>query len=85
MDTGYVKIVIEEGNAPYVEAQLVNGNIWISKWTMCQLFNCYYQKIDKNIAVFSNNVFCTRKMFHTHIVTQTKALKNKPNILILRF
>jgi hypothetical protein len=58
MDTGYVKIIFEEGNAPYVEAQLVNGNIWISKWTMCQLFNCFYQKIDKNISSIFKQGLC---------------------------
>jgi len=49
METGSIKIIIEEGKTPSVEAQLVDNNLWLSKWQMCQLFDCFNQKIEMNL------------------------------------
>jgi hypothetical protein len=44
METGSIKIIIEEGKMPSVEAQLVNNSLWISAWEIARLFNVFNQK-----------------------------------------
>jgi hypothetical protein len=67
MNTGYIRIIREEGKAPFVEAELVNGNIWMSKWTICQLFNCYFQKIEMNLrSIFKNHLLIEDKVSFTY-------------------
>jgi hypothetical protein len=34
---GYIKINIEEGKAPWVEAQLINNDLWLSKYEIAKL------------------------------------------------
>jgi len=70
METGYIKINIEEGKAPLVEARLVNNNLWLTKHQMARLFNCFYAKIDANLrSIFKQQLlferdcsFCNRYM-----------------------
>jgi len=45
METGYIKINVEEGKTPSVEAQLVNNDLWLTKNEMARLFNCFVAKI----------------------------------------
>jgi hypothetical protein len=54
METGYVKIIMEEGKTPSVEGELVNGNVWLSKWKIARLFNCFNQKIEMNLRSIFN-------------------------------
>jgi len=61
METGYIKINIEEGKAPSVEAQLVNNNLWLTKNEMARLFNCFVAKIDANL----------RSIFKQHLLWET--------------
>ena len=63
MNTGYIKIIIEEGKTPSVEAQLVDNNVWMSKYTMTQLFDCFYQKVDKNIR----SIFKSKLLFEDDV------------------
>jgi len=57
METGSLKIIIEEGKSPTVEAELADNNVWMSKWTMAQLFNCFNQKIEMNMrSVFKSRL-----------------------------
>lgn len=32
METGYIKIINEEGKAPSVEATLADNNLWLNKY-----------------------------------------------------
>ena len=71
METGYLKIIIEEGKAPSVEAELVYGNIWMSKWSMCQFFNCFYQKIEMNLrSIFKTGLLVENKVSRTYRYTE---------------
>jgi hypothetical protein len=66
METGYIKIINEEGKTPLVEAQLVGDTLWISAWQMGRLFNCFNQKIKANLRsifksklLYESDVSCT--------------------------
>ena len=57
MKTGFIKINIEEGKTPSVEATLVNNDLWISKYEMARLLNCFPQKIEANLrSIFKDNL-----------------------------
>ena len=70
METGYIKIIIEESKTPSVEAQLVNNNLWLTKNEMARLFNCFVAKIDANLrSIFKQHLlweadcsYCNRYM-----------------------
>ena len=44
MEHGHIKINIEEGKTPSVEVQLVNNNLWLTRYEMARLLNCFVQK-----------------------------------------
>jgi hypothetical protein len=58
METGYIKINIEEGKTPLVEAQLADdNNLWLSKWEIARLFGCFVQKVDANLrSIFKQHL-----------------------------
>ena len=56
-NNGYINIIIEKGKEPFVEAELVNGNVWMSKWAMDKLFNCFFQKVEMNLrSIFKSEL-----------------------------
>jgi len=61
METGYIKINIEEGKVPSVEAQLVNNNLWLTRYEMARLLNCFVAKIDANL----------RSIFKSHLLWES--------------
>ena len=67
METGSIKIIIEKGKTPSVEAQLVDNNLWLSKWQMCQLFDCFYQKIEMNLrSIFKSKLLWEDDVSYTY-------------------
>jgi hypothetical protein len=58
METGSIKIINEEDQTPSVEAELIDGNVWMSKWAIARLFKVFNQKIEMNLrSIFkSRNV-----------------------------
>jgi hypothetical protein len=57
MERGFIKINIEEGKTPSVEAHLINNNLWLTKNEMARLFNCYVAKIEANLrSIFKSNL-----------------------------
>jgi hypothetical protein len=70
MKTGYIKIVIEEGKEPTVEAQLVDNNVWMSKWDMLRLFECFGQKIEMNLrSIFKSRMLIEDEVSYTYRFT----------------
>ena len=70
MERGYIKILNEEGKVPSVEAQLVNGTIWLSKWEIARLFNCFNQKIEMNLRnLFKNQLLWEQDVCYTYRYT----------------
>ena len=57
MEAGYIKILNDEGKIPSVEIQLVNNNLWISKYNISRLFNVFNQKIEMNLrSIFKSQL-----------------------------
>jgi len=57
METGFIKIIVEDGKRPSVEAELVNNTLWVSKTDIYKIFNCFPQKVEGNIrSIFKNNL-----------------------------
>jgi hypothetical protein len=55
MEKGSIKIINEEGKTPSVEARLVNNTVWMGKYEIARLFNCFNQKIEANIKSIFNS------------------------------
>ncbi len=57
METGYIRIVQEEGREPSVEAELVAGNVWMCKYEIAKLFGCYTGRVEMNLrSIFKNRL-----------------------------
>jgi hypothetical protein len=70
METGSVKIVIEEGKTPSVEAQLVNNNLWLSAWEIARLFNVFSKKIEMNLrSIFKSHLLWEEDVSFTYRYT----------------
>jgi hypothetical protein len=68
MERGYIKINIEEGKMLSVEAQLVNNDLWLSKYEIARLLNCFPQKVEANLRsifkyrlLWESDVTCTHR------------------------
>ncbi|GHT21394.1 hypothetical protein FACS189430_01360 [Bacteroidia bacterium] len=73
METGYIKIINEEGKASSVEAQLINNTVWMAKWEIARLFNCFNQKIDANLrSIFKGCLLWEKDVTHTYRYTDNK-------------
>jgi hypothetical protein len=67
METGYIKIISEEGKAPSVEAQLANNTLWMDKYSIARMFNCYPQKVEANLrSIFKNKLLYESDVTYTH-------------------
>jgi len=70
METGYIKINIEEGKAHSIESQLVNNTLWMSKYEIAKLFNCFPQKIEANLrSIFKNYLLWENECIYNHRYT----------------
>jgi hypothetical protein len=67
METGRIKIIMEEGKMPSVEAQLVNNSLWISAWEIARLFNVFNQKIEMNLrSIFKSHLLWEEDVSYTY-------------------
>jgi hypothetical protein len=67
MKTGYIRIIREEGKAPSVEAQLANNTLWMDKYSIAKMFNCYPQKVEANLrSIFKNRLLYESDVTYTH-------------------
>ena len=70
METGNIKIILEEGKAPKIKVQLVNNNLWLTKNEIARFFGVFVQKIDAELRnIFKNKLlwekdcsYCNRYM-----------------------
>ena len=70
MERGYIKINIEEDKMPLVEVQLVNNDLWLSKYEIARLLNCFPQKIEANLlSIFKNNLLWKQDVSYTYRYT----------------
>ena len=70
MKTGSLKIIIEEGKTPTVEAELVNGNVWMSKYYIARLFQCFNQNVEMNLrSIFKSKLLRESEVLYTYRYT----------------
>jgi hypothetical protein len=70
MERGSIKIVIEEGKTPSIEAHLVNNNLWMPGYEIARLFNCFNQKIEMNLrSIFKSRLLWQEDVCHTYRYT----------------
>lgn len=78
MERGSIRFIYEDGKTPSIEATLVNGTIFLTKYEIAHLLNCFVQKIDTNIrSILKENCF-GKKIAATLTATRTRELRNKP-------
>ncbi|MDR2495509.1 MAG: hypothetical protein LBD21_00045 [Tannerellaceae bacterium] len=87
MRTGYIKISIEEGKVPSVEAQLADNNLWLNKYEIAKLFNCYPQKVEANLrSIFKSHLLwkedCTYNHRYTYKGTERQCLYYNMEVLV---
>jgi hypothetical protein len=70
MKTGYIQIINEEGKAPSVEATLSDNNLWLDKYSIAKMFNCYPQKVEASLrSIFKNRLLYESDVTYTHRYT----------------
>jgi hypothetical protein len=85
METGFIKIIREEGKAPSVEATLADNNLWLNKYQIARILNCFPQKVEANLR----SIFKSRLLYESDVTymqrTLTRGLKNNVFITIWKF
>ena len=70
MKTGSIRIIIEEGKTPSVEAELVNENVWMSKYAIARMFDCFPQKVEANLrSIYKSMLLREEKVTYTYRYT----------------
>ena len=65
MKRGHIEINIEYGKTPFIEMQLENNNLWLSKEEIARLFGVFNQKIYANIrSIFKDKLLAERDVTH---------------------
>jgi hypothetical protein len=76
MEKGNIKFVYEDGKTPSLEIELANGNLWLTKWDIARLFNCFVQKIDANIrSIFKEKLLWEDDVLQTRRYTNSAGLE----------
>jgi hypothetical protein len=60
---------MEEGKTSSVEAELVNGTLWMPKWGIARLFNVFNQKIEMNLRSFKSHLLWEEDVSFTYRYT----------------
>jgi hypothetical protein len=70
MERGYIEIIQEEGKAPRIEAHLVDNNLWLDKYEIAKMFNCFPQKNEMNLrSIFKNKLLMEADVTYTYRYT----------------
>ena len=75
-DKGYIRIIIEEGKAPAIEAELVDNTLWMTKYDMLRFFHCFGQKIEMNLR----SIFKNQLLFEKDVICCSTLNSNTLNI-----
>lgn len=67
MVRGYINITENNKHEFSVEAKLINGTLWLSKWQMATLFNVYTKTIEGNLkAIFKAGLLKENEVSRIH-------------------
>ena len=70
MERGYIKINIEEDKMPLVEIRLINNDLWLSKYEIANLLNCFPQKVEANLrSIFQSHLLVAEDCTYIHRYT----------------
>ena len=61
MNRGYIKIKETSHQKFIVEARLVDGNLWICKHEIADLFNVPVGMVSNNLCAISDLAYCAKK------------------------
>jgi len=71
MEKGYIRIIIEEGKTPAIEAELVDNTLWMTKYDMLRFFHCFGQKIEMNLrSIFKNQLLLEKDVTRSYRYTE---------------
>jgi hypothetical protein len=87
MEKGYIKIIREEGKAPSVEAHLVGNTLYLNKYQIAKLFNCFPQKVEANLrSIFKSHLLweedCTYNQRYNYKGTERQCLYYNMEVLV---
>jgi hypothetical protein len=70
METGYIKIKIEESKTPSVEIRLINNELWLTKYEIAELLKCFPQRIEANLrSIFESQLLLEKDCTYNHRYT----------------
>ncbi|GHU83702.1 hypothetical protein FACS189415_6550 [Bacteroidia bacterium] len=73
MEKGSIKFIYEDGKTPSLEVELANNNLWLTKYEMAHLFNCFVQKVDANLrSIFKDKLLWESDVCHNNRYTDNK-------------
>lgn len=88
MERGYINIAENDKHEFTVEAKLVDGTLWLSKWQMATLFNVYTKTIEGSLkAIFKTGLLREDEVsvIHTYINDGRKSEQTLYNLDALIF
>lgn len=67
MERGYITITENDKHEYTVEARLIKGTLWLSKWQIATLFNVYTKNIESNLkAIFKAGLLNENQVSKIH-------------------
>ncbi|GHT75587.1 hypothetical protein AGMMS50262_11310 [Bacteroidia bacterium] len=70
MEKGSIKFIYKDGKTPLLEVELANNNLWLTKYEMAHLLNCFVQKIDANLrSIFKDKLLWESDVCHNNRYT----------------
>lgn len=67
MERGYINITENDKHEFSVEAKLINGMLWLSKWQMATLFNVYTKTVEGSLkAIFKAGLLRENEVSRIH-------------------
>jgi hypothetical protein len=68
MNRGYVKVKGSVDQGFIIEAKMVDGNLWLTKHEMADLFNTNVSMVDNNLrAIFKSGILHKENVIHVHL------------------
>jgi hypothetical protein len=66
-NNGHITIRENDRRQFVVDATLINGNLWLSKYQMTDLFNTYASTAESNLrAIFKSGILREKDVSHSH-------------------
>ncbi|MDR0873141.1 MAG: hypothetical protein LBN27_06685 [Prevotellaceae bacterium] len=78
MRKGNIKFIYEDGKTPLLEVELANNNLWLTKFEMAHLLNCFVQKVDANLrSIFKEKLLWENEVCHNNRYTDNNGKEHQ--------